>query len=158
MLQIFTYWTGLAFTGRSAACAPATATRPAAEPRRRLFTIFILNLQTLFLERVPYPPSATAPDGTSPCSPLTGTFRTTCAIRGPDRPKGECPPPSLCHINRPPPPGNEEAPFSQALTTLFERVLPKITQSGMARTAPASSQQYGFILNGLWQKSDINFS
>src|ERR1700758_3122505 len=44
-LQTFTYSTGLAFTGRSAACAPATATRPAAEPRRRLFTIFILNLQ-----------------------------------------------------------------------------------------------------------------
>src|SRR5215468_12746746 len=40
-LQTFTYSTGLAFTGRSAACAPATATRPAAEPRRRLFTIFI---------------------------------------------------------------------------------------------------------------------
>ncbi len=33
--------TGLAFTGRSAACAPETATRPAAETRRRLFTIFI---------------------------------------------------------------------------------------------------------------------
>src|ERR1700704_2194183 len=45
MLQTFTYSTGLALTGRSAACAPATATRPAAEPRRRLFTIFILNLQ-----------------------------------------------------------------------------------------------------------------
>src|ERR1044071_7646895 len=74
MLQTFTYSTGLAFTGRSAACAPATATRPAAEPRRRLFTIFILNLQTLFLERVPYPPSATAPVGTSPCSPLTQNF------------------------------------------------------------------------------------
>src|SRR6195256_1101886 len=44
-LQTFTYSTGLALRGRSAACAPATATRPAAEPRRRLFTIFILNLQ-----------------------------------------------------------------------------------------------------------------
>src|SRR5689334_8919340 len=43
MLQTFTYSTGLAFTGRSAACAPATATRPAAEPRRRLFTIFIVT-------------------------------------------------------------------------------------------------------------------
>src|ERR1700747_516838 len=40
-LQTFTYSTGLAFTGRSAACAPATATRPAAEPRRRLLTVFI---------------------------------------------------------------------------------------------------------------------
>src|SRR5215467_9848436 len=37
-LQTFTYSTGLAFTGRSAACAPATATRPAAEPRSRLLT------------------------------------------------------------------------------------------------------------------------
>ena len=51
-LQTFTYSTGLAFTGRSAACAPATATRPAAEPRRRLFTIFMLNLQLAF-GRVP---------------------------------------------------------------------------------------------------------
>src|SRR5882757_1800064 len=40
--QTFTYSTGLAFTGRSAACAPETATRPAAETRRRLFTIFIV--------------------------------------------------------------------------------------------------------------------
>src|SRR6476646_3420021 len=47
MLQIFTYSTGLAFTGRSAACAPATATRPAAEPRRRLFTIFIVTSKLL---------------------------------------------------------------------------------------------------------------
>src|SRR3979411_1372163 len=43
MLQTFRYSTGLALTGRSAACAPATATRPAAEPRRRLFTIFIVT-------------------------------------------------------------------------------------------------------------------
>src|SRR6201990_753782 len=40
--QTFTYSTGLAFTGRSAACAPDAATRPAAETRRRLFTIFIV--------------------------------------------------------------------------------------------------------------------
>src|ERR1700674_2241356 len=43
MLQTFTYSTGLALTGRSAACAPATATRPAAPPRSRLFTIFIVT-------------------------------------------------------------------------------------------------------------------
>src|SRR5438309_11181251 len=43
MLQTFTYSTGLALTGRSAACAPATATKPAAEPRRRLLTIFIVT-------------------------------------------------------------------------------------------------------------------
>src|SRR5258707_9657604 len=53
-LQTFTYSTGLAFTGRSAACAPATATRPAAEPRSRLLTIFILNLLVHPLGRVPY--------------------------------------------------------------------------------------------------------
>src|SRR5215470_5980344 len=40
-LQTLTYSTGLALTGRSAACAPATATSPAAEPRRRLFSMFI---------------------------------------------------------------------------------------------------------------------
>src|ERR1700756_4322238 len=46
-LQTFTYSTGLAFTGRSAACAPATATRPAAEPRRRLLTIRIVTLHLM---------------------------------------------------------------------------------------------------------------
>src|SRR5215468_11390791 len=97
-LQIFTYWTGLALTGRSAACAPATATSPAAEPRRRLFTIFILNLQTLFLERVPYPPSATAPVGTSPCSPLAReTFHTTwCKLQPGQRNRGM--PPSVALV------------------------------------------------------------
>src|SRR5262249_60560714 len=45
--QTFTYSTGLALTGRSAACPALTATKPAAEPRRRLFTIFISNLQLL---------------------------------------------------------------------------------------------------------------
>src|ERR1700751_5532499 len=46
-LQTFTYSTGLALTGRSAACAPTTATKLAPELRRRLFTIFMLNLQLL---------------------------------------------------------------------------------------------------------------
>jgi hypothetical protein len=32
-------------SGRSAACAPLMATRPAAEPRIRLLVIFMLNLQ-----------------------------------------------------------------------------------------------------------------
>src|SRR5581483_8919746 len=41
--QILTYSTALAFTGRSAACAPPMATRAAAEPRTRLFTIFIVK-------------------------------------------------------------------------------------------------------------------
>src|SRR5918998_5570272 len=44
MEQTLTYSTGAAFlAGRSAACAPATATRPAADPRRRLLTSFILT-------------------------------------------------------------------------------------------------------------------
>src|SRR5215467_6051655 len=43
--QILTYSTALAFTGRSAACAPLIATRAAAEPRTRLLTNFMLNLQ-----------------------------------------------------------------------------------------------------------------
>src|ERR1043165_4831259 len=74
-LQTFTYSTGLAFTGRSAACAPATATRPAAEPRRRLFTIFILNPQLAIWKgpivvrshpgKVPYSPEPHN-DGTLP--------------------------------------------------------------------------------------------
>src|ERR1041384_2605589 len=65
-LQTFTYSTGLAFTGRSAACPPATAARPAAAPRERLFTIFILSLQLAIGEgpivvrshpgKVPYSP------------------------------------------------------------------------------------------------------
>src|ERR1700736_6789558 len=41
--QILTYSTALALTGRSAACAPLMARRPAAEPRIRLLTIFMLT-------------------------------------------------------------------------------------------------------------------
>src|SRR5262249_21577347 len=40
-LQTFTYSTGLALTGKSAAWAPPAATRAAAEPRRRRFIAFI---------------------------------------------------------------------------------------------------------------------
>src|ERR1700739_3527600 len=43
--QTLTYSTALAFTGRSAACAPPMASKAAAEPRTRLLTIFMLNLQ-----------------------------------------------------------------------------------------------------------------
>jgi len=84
-----------------------------------------LNLQTLFLERVPYPPSATAPVGTSPCSPLAENFSHHLCNPYPGSATGGCPPPSLCHINRTPPPSNEEAPFPQGLKALFERVLRK---------------------------------
>src|SRR3569833_1422019 len=60
--QIFTYPTALAFTGRSAACAPPTAMRPAAEPSKRLLTNFMLNLQVALQGRsltgrpIPHPP------------------------------------------------------------------------------------------------------
>src|SRR4030081_3463739 len=49
--QILTYSTALALTGRSAACAPPMASRPAAEPRIRLLTIFMLNLQVVLWGR-----------------------------------------------------------------------------------------------------------
>src|SRR5215469_739439 len=52
--QILTYSTALAFTGRSAACAPLMATRPAAEPSIRLLTNFMLNLQVALWERRPH--------------------------------------------------------------------------------------------------------
>src|SRR6478672_655281 len=61
-LQILTYSTALAFTGRSAACAPPTAIRPAAEPRIRLLTIFMLNLQVVApycTKRMKLPPKTT---------------------------------------------------------------------------------------------------
>src|SRR5262249_17990764 len=51
--QILTYSTALAFTGRSAACAPPMATKAAAEPRTRLLTIFMLNLQVALSGKVP---------------------------------------------------------------------------------------------------------
>src|ERR1700756_4076525 len=50
--QILTYSTALALTGRSAACAPLMATRPAAEPRIRLLTIFMLTSKLLYWERL----------------------------------------------------------------------------------------------------------
>src|SRR6266545_765808 len=90
MLQIFTYSTGLALTGRSAACVPETATSPAAEPRRRLFTIFIRTSKLLFmggfrLRRVhcrpmdgrspSVPSSVQTPDQKTPSRPGTQTWR-----------------------------------------------------------------------------------
>src|ERR1700739_4255824 len=53
--QILTYSTALALTGRSAACAPLTAMRPAAEPSIRLLTNFMLNLQVALSGKVPDP-------------------------------------------------------------------------------------------------------
>src|SRR5262249_37333964 len=58
-------------------------------------------------ERVPYPLSATAPFGTSPCSPLAReTFRTWCKLQPGQHNRG-MPPPSLNHIKQRPPPSNE---------------------------------------------------
>src|SRR5258707_2295605 len=65
--QILTYSTGLALTGRSAACAPLMARRPAAEPRIRLLTIFILASK-LRLGKVPDPLGET-PQGWAPLLP-----------------------------------------------------------------------------------------
>src|SRR6266403_4589972 len=49
--QILTYSTALALTGRSAACAPLMARRPAAEPRIRLLTIFMLTSKLCFVQK-----------------------------------------------------------------------------------------------------------
>src|SRR3974390_3090583 len=54
--QTLTYSTALAFTGRSAACAPLMAMRPATEPSIRLLTNFMLNLQVALSGKVPDPP------------------------------------------------------------------------------------------------------
>src|SRR6266481_3559037 len=48
--QILTYSTALALTGRSAACAPPTATRTAAEPRVTLLIIFMFTSELLCWE------------------------------------------------------------------------------------------------------------
>src|SRR5882672_6200882 len=96
MLQIFTYSTGLALTGRSAACVPETATSPAAEPRRRLFTIFIRTSKLLFmggfrLRRVRCRPM----DGRSPSVPSS--------VQTPDQKPLPDPGPKLGDLGMPPP-------------------------------------------------------
>src|SRR6516165_12550573 len=50
--QILTYSTALAFTGRSAACAPPTANKAAAEPRTRLLPIFIFTSKLSFVQTI----------------------------------------------------------------------------------------------------------
>src|SRR6266581_2388344 len=93
MLQIFTYSTGLALTGRSAACVPETATSPAAEPRRRLFTIFIRTSKLLFmggfrLRRVHFRPM----DGRSPSVPSSAqTPDQKPLLRDPNLATGDAP-------------------------------------------------------------------
>src|ERR1700752_4800998 len=69
--QTFTYSTALAFTGRSAACAPPTASKAAAEPRTRLLTIFIVKTSKLLsLQKAPDPPGF-SPSGLAPQKPLS---------------------------------------------------------------------------------------
>src|SRR5215510_10772574 len=92
MLQIFTYSTGLALTGRSAACVPETATSPAAEPRRRLFTIFIRTSKFTFHGRVPSPPGAFRPmDERSPSVPRRSDPGKTPPDRDPNFGDWGCP-------------------------------------------------------------------
>src|SRR4029077_14104227 len=85
--QTLTYSTALAFTGRSAACAPPPATKAAAEPRTRLLIIFILNLQVA-LSSEGSGPRRFSPSGLAPQKPISrfapsapascaGTQRTT---------------------------------------------------------------------------------
>src|SRR5436305_13674046 len=96
MLQIFTYSTGLALTGRSAACAPATATRPAAEPRRRLFTIFIVTSKFVNRGKVPLfgCPSTLEGPQSVPAKPPGFPPLTSRCDRDPDGATWGCPPPS----------------------------------------------------------------
>src|SRR5215470_10429771 len=73
--QILTYSTALAFTGRSAACAPPMTAKAAAEPRTRLFTIFMLNLQVALLRM-----GAGWCSPASPCPPPLETAQPLRAI------------------------------------------------------------------------------
>src|SRR5215470_12820380 len=95
-LHTFTYSTGLALTGRSAACAPATATRPAAEPRRRLFTIFMFLPPVAILGGTHFPgslvPSTTRPPAREPELPNSKLRNASQKLR--TGRLGECPPKS----------------------------------------------------------------
>src|SRR5579871_3722112 len=66
--QTFTYSTALAFTGRSAACAPPTTSKPAAEPSKRPLIVFIVTLQVALWERR-RPGGIEIPQATSPLAP-----------------------------------------------------------------------------------------
>src|SRR6185295_11713146 len=128
MLQIFTYSTGLALTGRSAACAPATATRPAAEPRRRLFTIFIVTSKFALWEgsarRVPKHP------GRSPYKfPAKPPGSSSLALRS-DPPirtgrLGDAPLHRVSNLSHGSCTDNEKRAESQAPKRVFRRVLHK---------------------------------
>src|SRR5689334_21181659 len=98
MLHTFTNSTGLALTGRSAACAPATATRPAAEPRRRLFTIFIVTSKFVNRGRVPLFGSRSSLEGPQlvprETTRLLISHHHGGTFENPDGATWGCPPPS----------------------------------------------------------------
>src|ERR1700747_2430551 len=80
--QILTYSTALALTGRSAACAPLMAIRPAAELSIRLLTNFMLNLQVALSGKVPDPPG----DDTLKADSLTPVDPRSSSIAPSDTP------------------------------------------------------------------------
>src|SRR4051812_3703056 len=127
MLQTFTYSTALAFTGRSAACAPATATRPAAEPRRRLFTIFIVTSKFV-VGRVP---SRWAPKrpGRSPKLPAKPPGSSFLALRSDPLHRtgrlGDAPLHRVFNLSHGSCTDNEKRAESQAPKRVFKRVLHK---------------------------------
>src|SRR6266487_73451 len=129
MLQTFTYSTGLALTGRSAACAPATATRPAAEPRRRLFTIFIVTSKFVNRGRVPLFESRSFLEGPQqfPAKPPGSLFPTT-TVR-PSRTRtgrpGDAPLRRIRNLNQGTCTHNEKTSESQGSGRVLRRVLRK---------------------------------
>src|ERR1041384_5255467 len=123
MLQIFTYSTGLAFTGRSAACAPATATRPAAEPRRRLFTIFIVTSK--FVVGRVRSSGAEAPWKVPLSSPLNHPVLRLSVPRHRTGRLGDAPLHRVSNLSHGSCTDNEKRRESQAPRRVFRRVLHK---------------------------------
>src|SRR5262249_25105250 len=119
------------FGGGPPPCPPATATSPAALPRRRLFTIFIVTSKFLWegpARRVRRTP------GRSPSSPLTtrdfvtpplAAFPPLALFRNPGRDDWGRPPPSRCATTRRRWSRNEEAPRTGAPDYVFQNVLQK---------------------------------
>src|SRR3954451_20162543 len=121
MLQTFTYSTGLAFTGRSAACAPATATRPAAEPRRRLFTIFIVTSKFPYRGRVPLVRCRNTLEGPLQFPERPGPYFPSlrCELKTRAGRPGDAPLRRTCNLNQGTCTDNGKTAESQAQTSLF---------------------------------------
>src|SRR6185436_17289612 len=152
MLQIFTYSTGLALTGRSAACAPATATRPAAEPRRRLFTIFIVTSKFAYRGRVrssgaetPWKVPSVPRESTRPfiSHHSDANFRTWTG-----RP-GDAPLRRTDNLNQGTCTHNEKTAESQGRTSLFSRVLHKWHLGISPPPTPWPAPEYGMIYQSI---------